>query len=357
MRSTKTKRILITGGAGFLGSYLIRLLLEKGEKDIVVFDRLSNHSPVNYSRFVRWAKGNVLDADSVKRLFETEGPFDVVYHLAAAMPNKALSDEMTWKTNVEGTAHIAKEAVGSGVKSFVFTSSNVTYGIPSELPVTEETPPRPLEAYGKSKLAAESELAKYKTKMNIQIFRCPVITGVGRLGLQSILYEFISENKNVYLLGDGSNIYQFVDASDVCDALIRASRQKGFDIYVIGGDGYMPLRKLYEGVIEFAGSSSAIVPLPQGPAVWALAVLDRLNISPVGVYQYTMMSRSIYADTTKLKTKLKWRPRKTNLESFIENYRWYLHRKKTFKVMGKSNLSANRSLPKMGAFKLLKALS
>lgn len=357
MPSAKNKRILVTGGAGFLGSYLIRLLLTRGEKDIVVLDRLRNHSPAHYSRFVRFVKGDVLDAAAVKHVFESEGPFEVVYHLAAAMPNKALSDEMTWKTNVDGTENVAREAVRTGSASFIFTSSNVTWGVPVELPVTEKTPPHPLEAYGKSKLAAEAKLAKYKDNMNIQIFRCPVITGVGRLGLQSILYEFISEDKNVYLLGDGSNVYQFVDASDVVDALIRASTQRGFDIYAIGGDGYMPLRKLYEGVIRFAKSRSVIVPLPKTPAVWALAILDKLNISPIGVYQYTMMSRSIYADTTKLKTKLKWNPKKTNLDSFIENYRWYLHHKKTFQVMGKSSLSANRSLPKLGAFRLLKALS
>jgi len=357
MQNVKNKKILITGGTGFLAGYLIHRLLEDGEKNIVIFDLLAANGSRTYPKGVTWVTGDVLSKADVTMLFSAHGPFETVYHLAAAMPNKALSDEMTWKTNVEGTANLIKAAVETGAKAFLFTSSNVTYGIPQELPVTEHTQPQPLEAYGKSKLQAERELAKYKGKITIQIFRCPVITGVGRLGLQSILYEFISENKNIYLLGDGTNIYQFVDAADVSDALVRGSRAKGFDIYAIGGDGYMPLRKLYQGVIEFAGSTSGIIALPKTPAVWILAILDKLNISPLGVYQYTMLSRSIYADTTKLKTKLKWKPKKTNLESFIENYRWYLHHKKTFKVIGSSDLSANRSLPKMGAFTILKALS
>lgn len=350
-------KVLITGGAGFVGSYLVRLLLKKDIGEIVIFDRLTSHTPVRYPKTVKYAKGNILDVADVAAAFSRFGPFKTVYHLAAAMPNKAYSDEKTMEINVQGTVNIASEAVRNKSKSFIFTSSNVTYGIPESLPVSEDTKPHPLESYGISKLQAEAELAKFRKVINIQIFRCPVITGVGRLGLQSILYEFISENKNVYLLGNGLNTYQFVDAADVCDALEKASHMRGFDMYNIGGDGYMPLRKLYEHVIKFAGSTSKIISLPGWPAVWILALLDRLNISPLGIYQYTMMSRSLYADTSKIKRKLKWKPQKSNLDSFLENYRWYVEHKHSFKELGSSDLSANRSLPKMGIFKLLKALS
>ena len=353
----KNKKVLVTGGAGFLGSYLVRFLLQKGGVQVVIFDKLEHHAPRDYPGAVRWVKGDILSKEDVSMVFEAYGPFDTVYHLASAMPNKAVSDEIMRKTNVFGTANLASEAAKHKTRSFVFTSSNVTYGIPVSLPVTEETPLRPLETYGKSKARAEAELAKFQGSMDIQMFRCPVITGVGRLGLQSILYEFISENKNVYLLGDGSNMYQFVDAMDVAVALEKASHIRGFDVYAIGGDGVMPLRKLYENVIKFAGSTSKIVALPGGPALVLLALLDKLNISPLGVYQYTMMSRSIYADTTKIKRKLGWTPKKTNLDSFIENYQWYLQNKETFKELGKSDLSANRSLPKKGVFALLKLLS
>lgn len=353
----KTNKVLVTGGAGFLGTYLVKLLHDETRDEIVVFDKLVGCEPQHWADRVTYVKGDILSLGEVKNVFEKHGPFKTVYHLASAMPNKAVSDEVTWKTNVFGTDNLAKESVARGVKSFVFTSSNVTYGIPKSLPVTEETPLVPLEAYGKSKLQAERKLEKYKKNIHIQIFRCPVITGVGRLGLQSILYEFISENRNVYLLGDGLNMYQFVDAMDVSRALVKAGSMKGYDIYVIGGDGVMPLRTLYENVITYAGSRSKIVSLPKTLALWILVLLDKLNISPLGVYQYTMLSRSVYADTTKIKKKLGWTPAKTNLDSFIENYKWYMENKKTFKTLGTSKLSANRSLPKMGVFTLLKKLS
>ncbi len=353
----KVKRVLITGGEGFLGSYFVEHLSQTEGYEIVVFDILDHDRAKPYPKTVFPYKGNILSQDDVHGVFQKYGPFSIVFHLASAMPNKVNSDEMTGKTNVDGTKQVVAEAVKNGVQSFIFTSSNVTYGAPQSLPVHEDTPLHPLEIYGKSKAQAERELEKFKKYINIQIFRCPVITGVGRLGLQAILFEFISENRNVYLLGDGSNKYQFIDAGDVCMALEKATRMKGFDIYAIGGDGIMPLRKLYQNVIEFAKSSSKIISLPKAPALFALATLDALNISPLGVYQYSMIGRSMYADTTKIKKKLGWKPSKTNADSFIENYRWYIQHKKEFTEIGSGNRSANRSLPKKGIFTLLKMFS
>ena len=225
------------------------------------------------------------------------------------------------------------------------------------MPTTEKTPAHPLEIYGKSKIEAEKILAQYKGKMNIQIFRCPVIAGISRLGLQAILFEFISEDKNVYVLGNGSNKYQFADATDVCDALEKASHIEGFDMYNIGADGVLTLREIYQKVINFAGSKSNIISIPMAPALFLLSILDKLNISPLGIYQYTMIGRSVYADTAKIKSKLNWTSSKTNLGTFIDNYTWYIANKDTFTNSSSDSTSSNRSLPKMGVLKLLKMLS
>lgn len=353
----KNNKVLITGGAGFLGTHLVKHLLRKKECEIVIFDKLKHHSPENKSKNIIYFKGNILSKKDVSKAFNNYGPFSTVYHLASAMPNKEVSDDILWKTNVFGTFNIVSEAVKNKVKSFIFTSSNVAYGIPKTLPVTEEMSLFSLEMYGKSKTQAEKELAKFKNDINIQIFRCPVISGVGRLGLQAILFEFISENKNVYLLGDGSNKYQFVDAMDVSEALEKASHISGFDVYNIGADNVLTLREYYQKVIEFAGSSSKIISLPKTPALVILSILDKLNISPLGIYQYTMIGSSLYMDTKKIKKKLDWIPKKTNTDTFIENYKWYIENKGNFSEIGSGNFSANRSLPKMGILKLLKMFS
>lgn len=353
----KRRKVLITGGAGFLGASFVRYLLGKGEDKIVIFDKLEYHKSENYGKNVVYFEGNILSKEDVHEVFKTCGPFLTVYHLAAEMPNKAAKDNVLWETNVSGVVNIVSEAVKEKAQSFIFTSSNVAYGIPRTLPTTEETPLTPLEIYGKSKAQAERELAKFKKHINVQIFRCPVISGVGRLGLQAILFEFISENRNVYVLGDGSNKYQFIDVVDVCVALEKASHVHGFDIYNIGADEIVPLREIYQSIINFAKSSSKIVSLPKAPILIILSILDRLGISPLGIYQYTMIGRSLFMDTSKIKKKLNWRPEKTNRDTFIENYKWYREHKEKFTRIGEGEFSSNRSLPKMGIFKLLKILS
>ena len=350
------KKVLITGGVGFIGTHLVHYLLEKGDNEITVFDRLENQF-TNKIKHVKYVVGDITSPDDVARVFSLCGPFAVVYHLASAMPDKAFSDKDLWKINVFGTANMVAESVKNGVKSFIFTSSNVAYGIPPKLPVTEETPLTPLEIYGKSKAQAEQELLSYRGKINIQIFRCPVVSGIGRLGLQAILFEFISENKNVYVLGDGSNKYQFVDADDVCVALEKATKQEGFDTYNIGADNVLSLKEIYEGVIKEAKSASHVTSLPKVPALFVLSLLDKLKISPLGVYQYTMIGRSLYMDTTKIKKKLAWKPKKTNLDTFLENYNWYIENKHSLTRIDSGKMSSNRSLPKMGIFSLLKMLS
>lgn len=353
----KTKRVLITGGNGFLGEHLVQYLLDKGDVTIVIFDKLKQQETHQNEKSVVSVKGDIRSKDDVVNVFKDFGPFDTVYHLASAMPDRSHKDEDTWQINVVGTINMISMAVQYNVSSFIFTSSNVTYGVPEVLPVTEDTPLRPIEIYGKSKVQAERELEKYKGRIHIQIFRCPVITGVGRLGLQAILFEFISENRNVYVLGNGSNIYQFVDANDMAQALEKASYRKGFDMYTIGGDGAVSLRTLYENVITYAKSTSKVVSLPKAPALFALSVLNALRISPLGVYQYSMIGQSMYADTTKIKKKLGWKPKKTIVESFVENYIWYIQHKGNFSKLGSGNFSSNKSLPKMGIFTLLKKLS
>lgn len=353
----RLEKVLITGGAGFVGSHLVQYLLKMGKYDIVVFDRLKNHNSQDYQKNVTYFKGDITSKEDVGAVFKTYGPFATVYHLASAMPNKEVSDDFLWETNINGTSNIISEAVKNKTKSFVFTSSNVTYGIPKVLPATEEMPLAALEIYGRSKAQAEKLLAEFKKDINIQIIRCPVISGAGRLGLQAILFEFIDENRNVYVLGEGNNKYQFVDVTDVVIALEKASHINGFDIYNIGADEILTLQEIYKRVINFAKSKSKIVSLPKTPSLIILSILDKLNISPLGIYQYTMIGRSLYLDTKKIKEKLNWKPKKTNADTFIDNYKWYIENKGNFTKIGSGDFSANRSVPKMGILKLIKMFS
>ncbi|MCX6787579.1 MAG: NAD(P)-dependent oxidoreductase [Candidatus Kaiserbacteria bacterium] len=349
-------KVLVTGGAGFIGSHLVRHLIHTTDLDVVIFDRLEKPIQGHESRTIYY-KGELSSENDVRAVFQKFGPFVTVYHIGAAMPDRSVSDDVLWASNVDGTRNVAMRALENGTRSFVFTSSNVTYGVPLELPVSEETPVRPIEIYGRSKVEAEKILEEFKGKMSVQILRCPVVAGVGRLGLQAILFEFISENKNVYVLGNGSNKYQFAEVTDVCNALEAASHAEGFYIYNIGADEVLSLKEMYQGVIAFAKSTSKIISIPSVPALFILFILDKLHLSPLGPYQYTMIGQSLHMDTTKIKSKLNWKSQRTNLDIFIENYTWYKDNKGTFVQVGSGNASSNRSLPNMGIFKILKWLS
>lgn len=350
------QKVLITGGAGFLGSHLVDYLLERNYQ-VIVFDKLEFHKPHATKKGLQYIKGNILSLSDIKNLFKKHKDIKTVFHLAAALPNKQVANNLLWKINVEGTRNIIETSVEQNIKNFIFTSSNTVYGIPEKNPVTESSPLKPVEIYGKSKVAAENELKKYRSLINVQIFRCPVISGVGRLGLQAILYEFISEGKNIYVLGNGKNKYQFVDAKDLCVAMEKASKKKEFGIYNIGADEILSISQLYAEVIKHAHTKSKISSIPKMPAMLALSVLDKLNLSPIGVYQYSMLGQSLYADTKKIKKELLWQPKKTNSEMFIENYDWFVKNRHALMVVGKSSLSDNKSIPKMGLLGILKFFS
>jgi len=238
----------------------------------------------------------------------------------------------------------------------VYTSSNCVVGKPKQQPVKEDDPVQPLEIYGVTKWQGEKVLAEYRDRINITLIRPPTITGGGRLGLLSILYEFIREGRRVWVLGTGRNRYQFIATEDLIDAMKRAMQSSGFHLYNIGSDNVPTLRELYESVIKYAGTSARVASLPKGPAVAAMRALHLLGMSPLGPYHYKMLAEDFVFDTTRLRAELGWRPTKTNSEMLTESYRWYIEHFDEI-YSGDENRSAHRQPVKLQALALIKKLS
>jgi len=237
----------------------------------------------------------------------------------------------------------------------VFTSSNCIFARPAEDPLPEEAEPAPIEIYGKSKLEGEKILIKHGDLLPYTIIRCPTIVSSGRLGLLAILFEFIRENRKIPVVGDGSNRYQFIYASDLAEAMFLDGRKEGCQIYNIGSDNVRPLREVYEDVIRVAGSKSRVYSLPKGPTIAALKLAHFLRISPLGPYHYRMISESFIFDTSRIKKELGWKPTRTNSEMLADAYRYYVENYE--KIQRSENLPAHRKGAKMGIIKLLKWLS
>jgi nucleoside-diphosphate-sugar epimerase len=344
-------RFLVTGGAGFLGSLLCEDLAQRGH-EVVILDRV--HDARLSERFA-FAHVDLRDRDAVMATFAQHGPFDGVFHVAAMLAHAIKDKRDLWNSNVNGTRNAVEASVAHGVAHLVYTSSNCVVGKPSKQPVKEEDPINPLEVYGVSKWEGEKVLAEYKSRINITMIRCPTIMAGGRLGLLSILYEFIYEGRKVWILGDGSNRYQFIAGNDLIDALERGISQTGFHLYNIGSDDVPTLRGLYEAVIKTDGTKARVARLPKAPAVAAMKVLHRLGMSPLGPYHYKMLAESFVFDTSRIREELGWHPTKTNIEMLAESYAWYVEHRG--EIYSGEERSAHRQPVKLQALALVKRFS
>ena len=129
-----------------------------------------------------------------------------------------------------------------------------------------QTPPHPIEVYGRAKLAGEQAVQEVFAKVNLPliVIRPRTILGEGRLGIFQILFEWISENRNVYVMGSGDVKFQFVHAHDLMDAYMLALDKGKPGVYNVGTDRFGTLREALENLIAHVGSSSKSKACPSG---------------------------------------------------------------------------------------------
>jgi nucleoside-diphosphate-sugar epimerase len=343
------RRALVTGASGYFGGVLARYLLDRGIA-VVGLDRLDDPEP---DARIAYAPADLRDAGAVRAVFDAQGPFDAVFHCAALMGHEKPDPKDLWSANVEGTRVLADACVRAGVRKIVYTSTICVFGREYPYPVTEDEPTCPIEDYGRSKLEGENVLAGYAGRLDYDAIRCPTIVSAGRLGLLAILFEFVKEGRRVYLVGDGSNRYSFVDAADLANACLLAARAPGSHVYNVGSDHVKPLREVYQAVIEEAGSRSRLTSLPAGPAVGLLALLHRLGVSPLGPYHARLIAGTFVFDTARIRRDLGWAPTRTNDQMLREAYRFFASRDPS----RSESLSAHRQRAKMGILRFVKWLS
>jgi nucleoside-diphosphate-sugar epimerase len=222
-------------------------------------------------------------------------------------------------------------------------------------PVREDDPPAPAEIYGESKLAGEKLLEQFHDGLDVVVLRCPTIIDSGRLGLLAILFEFIMENKTVWVVGSGSNRYQFIYAGDLAQACVRSLECSGSATFHVGSDNVPSLRECYDAVIRQAGSRSRVRSLPKAPALAAMRLAHTLRISPLGPYHYRMIAEDFIFDTSHILEALGWRPTVNNSEMLTAAYRYYAENRS--EILARSNVSAHSRAADMGILRLLKWMS
>ena len=204
------------------------------------------------------------------------------------------------------------------------------------------------------KLEGERICAEYaKQGLNITIIRPRTILGHGRLGIFQILFEWINKGINIPVLNGGENIYQFVHATDLANAIISASRLSKSRTYNIGAAIYGSMRESLEALCKHAKTGSRVYSLPMKPIQVLMNFTSALGLSPLGPYHSLMYGRSMYFDISIAQNELGFDPKYSNIDMLVESYNWYIKNREIILHENK-DMSHHRSRINEGVLKIFK---
>lgn len=339
---------LVTGGSGFLGNLIARRLLAQGES-VRILDIWEDPARPKDAEFIAC---DIRNRDGVAKAMQG---IQVVHHTVALVPLTKSGKEFH-EVNVTGSQIAAEEAAKAGVEAFIHMSSSAIFGAPAHCPVTEATPLRPVEIYGRGKLAGEKAVAAIcaQQQLPLIVIRPRTILGEGRLGIFEILFDWIRDQRRIYIIDSGSGGLQFVHAHDLMDFYMLALKQQKPGAYNVGAAEFQSLRQDLADLIGYAGSRSRITSIPAGLAINALKTLDWMRLSPLAPWHYLTYHKPFYFDVTPLQA-MGWQPAYSNQAMLQESYDWFLAN--PHQVGRSQGGSVHRSTVKQRMLGLLKKLS
>ncbi|HEY1555870.1 MAG TPA: NAD-dependent epimerase/dehydratase family protein [Kofleriaceae bacterium] len=311
--------VVVTGGAGFIGSHAVDRLLET-EHRVVVLDNFSTGKRANLARWLDHPALHVVPCDVAHGIFAAlepitreHGEVERIVHLAAqvSVVQSIANPMQDMQVNYGGTLHVLEYARARRVKKVVFASSAAVYGDVAELPVPEDAPCRPLSPYGAHKLASERALDCYAQlhRVPATVLRFFNVYGPRQdpsspySGVISIFTDRARAGRPLVIFGDGAQTRDFVFVGDVVTAIVAAlaARGDGFTIANVGTGGEVSVLELARTVIELCGHRGVAiehVPPRAGEILKSRARVDRLR-DVLGVVAQTSLHdglREILAD-------------------------------------------------------------
>lgn len=274
-------KILVTGGAGFIGSHVADALIEQGN-EVVIVDNLSMGRIENVNPRARFVKMNIQD-DQILKLFEDER-FDVVDHHAAQMDVRLSVANPIYdaNNNIIGTINLLQAAVKTGVKKFIFISSGgAIYGEQDYCPADEEHPTRPVSPYGITKLSGEKYLYFYHHVYGIQfvVLRYSNVYGPrqnpkGEAGVVAIFTSRMLNGGQPIINGDGLQTRDYVFVGDVVSANLKALSYDQCDYFNIGTGIETNVNELFHKLRHLTNANVEEVHGPAQPGEQLRSVLN-----------------------------------------------------------------------------------
>lgn len=320
-------KVLVTGGSGFLGINLIRYLLERNYEianlDLVKFDYADCMDKIQST------VGDIRHRTTVEKLVKG---VDMVVHCAAALP--LYTPEEIYTTDVEGTRLMLEESQKAGVKRFVHISSTAVYGIPDHHPLYETDKLDGVGPYGNAKIQAEEECLKFREKgMCVPVIRPKSFIGPERLGVFALFYDWAKDGHGFPMIGSGNNRYQLLDVEDLCEIIYQTliqDEKRVNDTFNIGAKEFTTMKEDYQAVLDQAGFGKKITGLPETPIIWTLRLLEALHLSPLYKWVYETASKDSFVSIEKAERILGYKPKYSNKDALLRNYKWYLDNLHTF---------------------------
>ncbi|MGB6123092.1 MAG: NAD-dependent epimerase/dehydratase family protein, partial [Bacteroidota bacterium] len=256
-------KILVTGGAGFIGSHIVDAYVEGGHK-VVVVDNLSTGRETNINRQATFHRADIRDADLIKKIFHAEKP-DVLCHQAAQIDvRRSVSDPAyDASVNVLGFLTLAEACLRSGVSNMVFASSGgAIYGEQDYFPADESHPTRPISPYGVAKLVTEQYLYYYHTVHGLKSVSLryanvygPRQNPEGEAGVVAVFASRMLKGDQPLINGDGKQTRDYVFVGDVVRANVLALDQDEWNIYNVGTGIETDVNALFRHIRSKSGSS------------------------------------------------------------------------------------------------------
>ena len=315
------KKILVTGGAGYIGSICVEELLNRGF-EVAVFDNLSEGHAKAIDPRADFYQGDLADRSVLRHAFQQAKPEAVMHFAANALVGESMTNPSKYfRNNVASGINLLDMAVESGVKKFVFSSTCATFGIPDRMPLDETLPQRPINPYGESKLMFESVLRWYEKIHGLSFTALRYFNAAGasqKFGedhriethlIPNILKVALGQKDHVEIYGtdyetpDGTCIRDYIHILDLAQAHILALDSAKSDFYNLGTGGGTSVREVIETCKKVTGRDIKAIEKPR-----------RAGDPP-----------RLIAASEKIRAELGWKPQFQNILPIVESaWAWHV---------------------------------